>query len=181
MNRKLLRACLALCVALSAAAARADQPFGANAGTLICGGNYAVNSSGIRTQGTFWTLRNRNDVGAMTVTAIRIYDATGTLIYDSSVSGLPPSANHVLGPDNAVLGPHQAVLFSTDTLLAAGALAPLPSTRRPIELDVDWTGTGPGLALSGSVTRVTRSGATGEEISRAGFACSGTRRNGIEN
>lgn len=175
MNRTLLRAGLALCVGLFAAAgAQADQPSGAPSGRLMCGGNYAVNSAGIKIQGAFWTLRNRNDAGAITVTAIRIYDARGTLIYDSSVSGLPPSVNEVLGPDNAVLAPHQAVLFSTDQLLSSGALVPLPRSHRPIELDVDWSGKGSLLPLSGSVTRVTRSGVTGEDIARAGFACRDT-------
>lgn len=177
MKRTLLRATLGLSMALFAAAgAQADHPHASRAGTLSCGGNYAVNSAGIRTQGTFWTLRNRNNSTEITVTALRIYDARGTLVYDSSVSGLPASANQVVGPGNAVLGPHQTALFSTDALLATNALAPLPSTRRPIEFDVDWTAARRALPLTGAVTRVTRSGVSGEELSRAGYACHDTLR-----
>jgi len=73
------------------------------------------------------------------------------------------------------LGPHQTVPFSTDGLLASNALAPLPGSRRPIELNVDWAADSKAVPLTGGLTRVKRSGATGEEISRAVFACQNIR------
>ena len=180
MKNKKLRAALALTTGLFAATlasvAAADSLPTARTGAFSCGGNYAVTGAGVKKQAAFWTLRNRNDAAALTVTGFRIYDARGTLIYDATVNGLPSSTNNVLGPVNAVLGAHQTATFSTDSLLDQGALTPLPGSHRPIELVVDWSASDKALPMTGGLTRVTRSGVTGEEISRAGFACVETRR-----
>jgi len=47
--------------------------------------------------------------------------------------------------------------------------------RRPIELNVDWAADSKAVPLAGGLTRIKRSGTTGEEISRAGFACRNIR------
>lgn len=176
MNTRQLCAVLTLAVGFLAMASVTDTwaegVQRARAGAISCGGNYAVNSSGVVTQTAIWTLRNRNDATALTITHLRIFDALGAVIYDSSDSGLPDSTNGVLSPNNSVLGPHQSTQFSTDQLLNAGALTPLPRTRRPIEFVVDWSANRPvAIPLTGGLTRISRSGTTGEELSRTGFSC----------
>ena len=142
-------------------AGRQGKPY-----TLACGGNYSA------TQASNWTFRNYNETVPVKIVRMRFFDAQGTLIHDSLVSGLPAASNGLLGAANNTLEAHQSALFTSDTLIADGTLAPLPSTQRPIMLIVNAAGHPVAQPLAGTLTRITRSADTGAETGRTASDCS---------
>jgi hypothetical protein len=129
-------------------------------GTLACGGNHFTRDGGAELHTTSYSLRNYASEGTITIESVTIYDAIGTVIYDSESSGFP-------GP-RTELGPHQSVLFNTGTILAYD----LSSDLRPIQTIFRWSASekAPDLELRASVTRLARA-ATGPERARSDASC----------
>lgn len=129
-------------------------------GTLACGGNHFTRDGGTELHTTSYSLRNYASKGTITIESVTIYDASGTVIYDSESSGFP-------GP-RTELGPHQSVLFNTMSILAFD----LPSDLRPIQAIFQWSASerAPDLELIGSTTRLARTD-SGEERSRSEGQC----------
>lgn len=144
------------------ASATLPSPYGAQrvSGTLACGGNQFTRDQGRELHTTTYSLRNYASEGTITVESVTIYDANGTVLYDSENSGFP-------GP-RTELAPHQSVLFNTGSILPLD----LPSDLRPIQAIFRWSASeeAPDLELSGSTTRLARTD-SGAERSRSAAAC----------
>jgi hypothetical protein len=112
------------------------------------------------------------------VERVTIFDATGTVLVDSSVTGLPPFLEGVyLGPANSlaaannVLGPNQSTGLNSDQVLPY-----LPTAQRSIQAEFVWSA--PVRVLVPDVTgvRIGRewnsvTGAQLAERSRSGISC----------
>ena len=129
-------------------------------GTLACGGNHFTRDGGAELHTTTYSLRNYASEGTITIESVIIYDASGTVIYDSESSGFP-------GP-RTELGPHQSVLFNTGAILAYD----LPSDLRPIQTIFRWSASdkAPDLELRASTTRLARA-VSGQERARSDGGC----------
>ena len=150
-----------LSIPLAAFASLPDQDgVGRVTGTLACGGNHFVRVGGTELHTTTYSLRNYASEGTITIESVVIYDASGTVIYDSASSGFP-------GP-RTELGPNQSVLFNSDAILAYN----LPSDLRPIQAIFRWSASekAPDLELRISTTRLARA-VTGEERARSDGSC----------
>jgi hypothetical protein len=129
-------------------------------GTLACGGNHFTRDGGAELHTTTYSLRNYASEGTITIESVTIYDASGSVIYDSESSGFPAPRSE--------LGPHQSVLFNTGAILAYD----LPSDLRPIQTIFKWSASdkAPDLELRVSVTRLARA-VSGQERARSDGSC----------
>lgn len=149
----------------------AEGPLRAREGVVRCGGNNFLRLSGTEIQFAFYQLRNFDTTNSITIDRMRFFDATGAVLADSAVSGLPPSQNGILGPANNTLHPNQTALFDSSTFLAN-----LPQTNRPIQLEIEWSSAGSALTLGVTVAHVSRerdpaTGAMGVQRSRSESEC----------
>ena len=90
----------------------------------------APNNSQVQT--TSLQLRNFDPVHPIRITRLVIYNAPGTIIYDSKIAGLPAFTNQILGPNNNTLNPHQTSVVSLDTFIQIQE-----QTTRPLQLLVE--------------------------------------------
>ncbi|MFA9460334.1 hypothetical protein [Thiohalorhabdus methylotrophus] len=128
-------ACLAGGITLSGAgpvpATTADADLSARAGTFVCGGNYRSPDVS-----ALWTIRNISASRVLHLKRMRLYAASGRLIYDSRQSEAPPAFTNV---DFGDLQPHQTVQLRTQELGNAGLLPRfLESGERPLQAVFDW-------------------------------------------
>ncbi len=147
----------------------AEEVRKARAGTLYCGGNYSADNE------SRWVLRNYNEFLAIFVERVRFFDASGAVIYDSAVSGLPVSDNALLGPGDNRLDAHESTRYRSEDLVTSGVLMPLPGDQRPIQLVIDWFASGRGVPLDGSLVR-RRFAVNGGEIGRHQYDCRFVKR-----
>jgi hypothetical protein len=162
---------LALAAACFAAqAARSEGEASARSGVLRCGGNHHLRMGGSEVHFSNITLRNFDSAQAIAIDRLRVYDAATNVIFDSAASGLPPPTDGAIAGN--VLAPNGSVVYSTLDLLPGF----LPSERRPIQVQVDWSASRRALTLDASNVRLTRARdpATGmvlEERSRNSGEC----------
>ena len=168
-------AIFSLALSNTSLADRDDDDVKISSGVLRCGGNNFLRLNGTEIQFTAYNIRNFDASTAITIKRMRAFDATGTAIFDSSVTGLPVAPNGLLGPNDNVLGPNQSTaLFSFDFV---PFLAP---TNRPMQVEIEWTAPNRVVPLSAAITRVSRghdaAGVQTEERGRSSLACTNTGR-----
>ena len=140
-------------------------------GSVSCGGNHFNRNGGTETQRSTFVLRNLSDDGAILLKRVRVYNAGGAMIFDSSVSGMPAFTNNVLSNTDTTLDAHQsAQLNIADFIPTQGR------DNRPLQTVFDWSAEEPTLSLD--VTHIRSAsdfdpatGAVGKQYSRAHSAC----------
>jgi hypothetical protein len=142
-----------------------------------CSANNFLRLGGAELQSTNITLRNFDPVHPVSITRLVIFNATGTIIYDSTISGLPAFSNGILGPTNDTLSPRQSSTLGLDE----GFLPFQDQNSRPLQLLVAWSSAPSALPLSVTSTRFARqrdpaTGAVLAERSRSGRECETGRR-----
>ena len=163
---------------VGAAPADANQEsLKARGGQVSCGGNNFLRVNGTEQQTTLWVLHNFDPTEPIIINELRVYNATGAIIYDSVVSGLPASLNGLIGPLNNTLNPHQTASFDSDVFLDF-----LDQNVRPIQLVVAWSSARRAFPLNvgGAIRareRNSTTGAIGAERMRSGVGCESTLRN----
>ena len=143
----------------------------ARQGLVRCGGNNFLRVSNTEMHQTAYTLRNFDPAQPIVINGLRIFNATGAIIYDSAVSGLPAALNGLIGPANNILNPRQST-----TILTADFLPFLAQTERPIQLLLAWSSANPAMPLDVGASRIVRerdptTGALGAERARSGGKC----------
>ena len=172
MRSVLLSSLAIFSVALSdtTLADRDEDDVKVRSGVVRCGGNNFLRLNDTEVQFTAYNIRNFDATTAITIKRMRAFDATGTAIFDSSVTGLPVAPNGLLGPTDNVLGPNQSTqLFSYDFVPFLG------QNNRPIQLEIEWTAPNRVVPLDAAITRVSRgrdaAGEQTEERGRSALAC----------
>jgi len=141
---------VALLTTGNASANSSDTDEEAKAGIVACSGNFRTTSFNSR-----WIIHNLNQERSITLTRIRSYAASGTILYDSDVSGPAPSATVV---PFGVMTPNQTISFRSEDLIAAGLLpGNLPRRERPIKTYFEWVSTS-GKKVITPYVLLTRSG-----------------------
>jgi hypothetical protein len=152
-------------------AANVDDDTKARQGVVRCGGNQFIRQNGSEIHFTTYTIRNVSSTTPITVERLTFFDATGGVLFDSSISGFPLFQGGVLGPADNVLEPNQTTqLNSNDVILTF-----LPENLRPIQLEITWSAPERVLTLQASAVRIVRqrdsSGAQLAERSRDASGC----------
>ena len=147
-------------------AGHADGATKARAGTVMCGGNNRLRLSGAEAHRAVYTLRDYDPDQPITVDRIRFYNAVGTVLFDSDVTGFPAFANGLLGPGNQTLQPNQSSQLTSDSLLPNLGMA-----VRPIQLRIDWSAPARALLMETVLVRQVRDGVTTAEVSRHAYEC----------
>ena len=147
-------------------------------GVLRCGGTNSLRLSGTEIQFTAWDLRNLSSASSVTVERVKVFDAYGNVLFDSSSSGLPPFLAGVylgpatnMAPANNVLGPNQTTGLSSYDVV--GFLTP---AQRPIQVEFAWSAPIAVPPLDVRAIRLSRerNPATGEQLAdraRSDFSC----------
>jgi len=175
MKHPRLVAVLALTLAgatLLAQAATIDDDTEARSGTLGCGGNHLqANGDPTPRQETWWVFRNYSDDTTVRIDRYRFYDALGNVLFDSDVSGMPPSFNSV--PADTV-GPNQTAQLSsrqlTSVIPGLYTATATDSSLRPITLKVDWRADKKVLLLEGRWVRQSYNN-SGTPFARFSYDC----------
>ncbi|HET7865354.1 MAG TPA: hypothetical protein VFL86_13205 [Burkholderiaceae bacterium] len=144
-------------------------------GTIRCGGNYFARLVGTPDQELHYVnyvFRNRSSKGSISVDRVVFYDATGTMIYDSRISGFPAFSNQVLGPGDQVLKPNQTGQLDVSTFFSRF----LEPWQRPMQLEVTWSSRDGAVPLSLDLIRLVQrvnpvTGARGSEVTRDSQDC----------
>lgn len=155
-----------------ASASSADSTKRAFAGIVACGGNHFDRVGGTEGQRARYTLRNLSADQSIFIDRIRMFDAQGGILFDSTASGLPTFFNGVLGPGDNSLDPHQSAHLRSEDVLSG----PLSSTQRPIQTVIDWSANAKVLLLEASLVRISRrldvtTGKLREERGRHQYDC----------
>lgn len=163
---------MSLGVAGTSHAANIDEDTKARQGVVRCGGNNLLRLSGAEVHFSSYTLRNLNSTTPITVERLTFFDATGNVLFDSGVSGIPAFANGVLGAGDAVLDPNQAAQLDTVNLLPFLAMS-----QRPIQLEVTWSAPERVFTLQVSEVRIVRERdvSTGAQLAERSRSVSGCR------
>jgi len=117
------------------AASPAEQDDRAVSGTIVCGGSHFDRRNRTEAHRTTYVFRNFNTDLPIHFNRLTVYDATGAVIEDHDGTTLPLSSNGVLGGGDNSLDPRQSAQYQSSALVGA----PLPSSRRPIQLHVEWS------------------------------------------
>jgi hypothetical protein len=148
----------------------------AKGGVLRCGGTSSLRLGGTEAQFTAWDLRNLSSTTPITIERVTFFAATGTVLFDSSLSGLPPfNAGVPVGAayNNNILGPNQTTgLTSLDVV----ALSNLPPTLLPLQVEFVWSATARVPPLDVRTIRLSRERnpttfALGADRARGDFNC----------
>lgn len=123
----------------------------ARQGVIRCGGNNFLRLSGTEIHFTSYVFRNFDSTNPIVFERMRLFDATGALLFDSAFSGLPPSQEGLIGPANNVLFPNQTTQFDSSTIVPF-----LPQTNRPIQLELAWSSDRAALSLDAITVRISR-------------------------
>lgn len=129
----------------------ADLDTKSRQGTVSCGGSNFLRLAGTEIQFTSYNLRNLSSTTPITIERLVFFDATGSVLFDSAVSGLPLFDNGILGPSDNVLEPNQTAHLDT-----IGVVPFLPDTLRPIQLQISWTAPERVLTLDVAAVRIGR-------------------------
>jgi hypothetical protein len=172
----LLGIVLSLALAGASIAANADDGDSTQrGGVLRCGGTSFLRQGGTEAQFTAWDLRNLSSTTSITVERVTFYAATGAVLFDSRVSGLPAfNAGVPLGPTNNVLGPNQTTGLTSLDVVGVGFLADL--TQLPFQVEFVWSAPVRVPPLDVRTIRLSRqrdtvTGALLAERSRGDFNC----------
>lgn len=145
----------------------------AKGGVLRCGGTNSLRMSGTEAQFTAWDLRNLSSTTPITIERVTFFAATGTVLFDSSLSGLPPfNAGVPVGAANNILGPNQTTgLTSLDVV---GFV--LDPTLLPLQVEFVWSATARVPPLDVRTIRLSRERnpttfALGADRARGDFNC----------
>jgi len=123
---------------------------GGNIGKLNCWGVFGPGNS------VTFLFRNYNPEGTnIDIDQIEVFEADGTVLFDSAVSGLPTGGAGILGPLNNVLAGHQTETFNSFSSF------PAPAFPTPIQLVVTYNSLARGITLDGRVFFITAGGASG--------------------
>lgn len=147
--------------------ARADKvedPGIARDGVVLCGGNNFLRLDEAHT--TLYTLHNFDSTQPIFIDELRVFDATGTVIFDSNASGLPASLNGILGGTNNTLGPNQTAQITSDSFLPF-----LAQSVRPIQLVIAWSSPNRALSLEVHEAQRARVAPNGVERSTNAVVC----------
>jgi len=120
---------------LLATASPSEQDDRAVGGTIVCGGSHFDRIGGTEAHRTTYVLRNFNTDLPIHIDRLTIYDATGSVIVSHNGATLPLSFNSVLGGGDNSLDPFQSAQYQSASLIGA----PLPRSRRPIQMHVEWS------------------------------------------
>lgn len=182
LSRHVLAAVLGLGLALGSIGAMAhgggrdrDHHSRVERGTIRCGGNYFARLVGTSDQELHYVnyiFRNRSAKGSISVDRMVFYDATGTMIYDSRISGFPAFSNQVLGPGDQVLKPNQTGQLDVSTFFSRF----LDTWQRPMQLEVSWSSRDGATPLSMDLIRLVQrvnpsTGSRGSEVTRDSQDC----------
>lgn len=118
-----------------ASASPSEQDDRAISGTIVCGGSHFDRRNRTEAHRTTYVFRNFNTDLAINFNRLTVYDATGAVIADHDGTTLPLSSNGVLGGGDNILDPRQSAQYQSSALVGA----PLPASRRPIQVYVEWS------------------------------------------
>lgn len=144
-------------------------------GTIRCGGNYFARLVGTPEQELHYVnyvFRNRSAKGSISVDRLVFFDAMGTMIYDSRISGFPAFSNQALGPGDQLLKPNQTGQLDVSTFFSRF----LDTWQRPMQLEVSWSSRDGAMPLSMDLIRLVQrvnpvTGARGAEVTRDSQDC----------
>jgi hypothetical protein len=162
-------------VSFAVSAADGERTKEKKGGVLRCGGTSSLRLGGTEAQFTAWDLRNLSSTTPITIERVTFFAATGTVLFDSTVSGLPPfNAGVPVGAayNNNILGPNQTTgLTSFDVV---GFV--LDPTLLPLQVEFVWSATAQVPPLDVRTIRLSRernpsTGALGADRARGDFNC----------
>ena len=142
-------------------------------GVLRCGGTSSLRLGGTEAQFAAWDLRNLSSTTPITVERVTFFAATGAVLFDSRVSGLPPfNAGVPLGPANNILGPNQTTGLTSFDVVGVGFV--LDPTLLPLQVEFVWSATALVPPLDVRTIRLSRernpsTGALGADRARGDF------------
>jgi len=137
-------------------ATSSDRGEKAGNGRVVCTGNFQESSSTT----TRWTIHNVDNKRSITLDRMRVYQADGTKVYDSSNDGLATSSTVV---PFGKIRPYQTVSFKSETLITNGFLpAELPGDQRPVKVIFDWSSNSEKDVITPYVINTRHSTSTGE-------------------
>jgi hypothetical protein len=159
-------------VAGASHAANIDEDVKARQGVVRCAGSNFQRLGGAEVHFSSYALRNLSSTTPITIERLTFFDATGSVLFDSGVSGIPAFANGVLGAGDAVLDPNQTAQLDT-----VGLLPTLATSQRPIQLEVAWSAPERVLTLQASEARIVRERdvATGTQLTERSRSTSSCR------
>jgi hypothetical protein len=137
------------CASLAPDALETQGWRGKQFGTIRCGGNHFLRLGGTELHFVNYVFRNRSQIHNISVERMAFYDAGGSLIFDTLISGFPAFSNQVLGPTNQVLLPNQ-----TGQLDVTGFLPYLSEVQRPMQAEIHWSAPRGALPLSVDLIRL---------------------------
>lgn len=103
-------------------------------GTIRCGGNNFFRPDAQEMHTVSYVFRNMSSKGSISVDRMVIWDATGTVLYDTKVQVFPLFGNRVLGPNDQVLRPNQ-----TGQVEGASMMPLLEPWQRPVQIEISWS------------------------------------------
>lgn len=142
-------------------------------GTVGCAGNHFNRLNGAEAHRSVYLLRNYSESTGINIDRIRVFNASGVNLYDSTADGFPTFINGVLGPSDRVLEPHQTAQLGLADILGNT----LPGNERPVQAIFDWSATTGKVLLPhiGHVLlirdRDIATGALGGELARQSGGC----------
>jgi hypothetical protein len=147
----------------------------ARGGTFRCfGANYLRvigTGPGAESHFTVYALSNVSSSTPITVERVRMFGASGGVLWDSDVQGLPPFTDGVylgpasnLGAANNVLGPNQST-----SLTSSDVLPFLLPAQRAIQTEIVWSAPVPVAIPEVAWIRITRANAPAGGDERARF------------
>lgn len=116
----------------TANAAAADRNKKGVEGSVTCGGTYYTRNGGKEIQRSTYILRNVSDKGIIYLDRFRVYNATGTILFDSDASGLPASYNSVITAADNALDPRQTANYRVADLVSQQG-----NTTRPLQTVIE--------------------------------------------
>jgi len=151
-------------------------------GVLRCGGISFLRQGGGEAQFTNWDLRNLSSTTSITVERVTFFAATGAVLFDSGVSGLPaflagvylgPTNTNVIAPvlANNVLGPNQTTGLTSFHVPGVGFVV-----DQPMQVEFVWSAPARVPPLDIRTIRIARerntlTTALGADRSRGDFSC----------
>lgn len=150
----------------------------AKGGVLRCGGTSSLRLGGTEAQFTAWDLRNLSSTTPITIERVTFFAATGTVLFDSSVSGLPPfRAGVPVGAayNNNILGPNQTTGLTSFDVVGVGFVG--NPTLLPLQVEFVWSATAQVPPLDVRTIRLSREVlsisplALGADRARGDFNC----------
>lgn len=159
----------------TANAAAADRAKKGIEGTVTCGGAYYIRNGGTEIQRSTYVLRNVADEGVISINRVRVFNATGAVLFDSDLSGIPASYNGVITASDNGLDPRQ-----TANIRIADLITTQDKFDRPVQTVFNWTAETRTLTLDAVNVRTNTdidptTGKIGKQRGRHASACRTTK------